>query len=105
MNICCDGFKEMYKKKSDRGIFVFADKDDTSGEVSFWLGMRCIKHNQLRNLTEISFPDNLAITLNTRVPIHFCPWCGKELIKYYKHTYDFFIDTEIQKEFNGSDTV
>ncbi len=99
MNMCCEGFKEMYKKRFDRGIFVFADKEDTTGEVSFWLGMRCVEHNELKNLTEICFSDKLPITVSTRVPIHFCPWCGKKLIKYYRRNYDFFSDIEIQKEF------
>ncbi len=100
MKVCCEGFMEMYKKRFDRFMFVFADKDNTTGEVTFWLGMRCVEHKELKNITKISVPDNLPITINTSVPIHFCPWCGKKLIKYYKHRYDFFLDMEIQKEFN-----
>ncbi|RLC19390.1 MAG: hypothetical protein DRI57_07185 [Deltaproteobacteria bacterium] len=100
MKWCCQGLKHIFEQRYDRTIFAFAEApENVSENVSFWLGMRCVEHKELDNLRRAGFPDNMPVTINTRVPISFCPWCGKKLAKFYRKNYCQLTDPEISDEF------
>ena len=100
MKWCCEGLKHSVDNRYERTIFVFSEHTGVVNEKPlFWLGMRSVKNNDLSIFNEQSLNCNVPITLRTRVPIFYCPWCGKKLLKYYKNNYNNLIDNELIKEF------
>lgn len=102
MKWCCDGFKYAHEQKHGRTIFVFVEPP--SGEEknpNFWIGMRCVEKESLGKIAEISLPDDLQITINTRLPIIYCPWCGRNLNKFYKNNFFTLLDRELLDEFSS----
>ena len=103
---CCFGLENAFSKREERGIFVFATPPD-EGEIkpSFWLGMRSVnKKDQLdfsKYLNEKceKIDKTIDITISTRTPIKYCPWCGKNLVIKYLKSFKMLIDESIADEF------
>ena len=100
MKWCCDGLKHAFEKRKGRTLFVFAvPPEEQKGNPSFWLGMRSVEQKDLQEMNTINLPDNLKVTISTKIPIHYCPWCGKRLISFYRKNYDILVDQALLKEF------
>jgi len=100
MNWCCDSIKHMFDQRHDRTIFIFAETSVTNYESAvFWLGMRCVKQSDLARIKLFKIPEGMPVTINTRIPISHCPWCGAKLASYYRKTYGQMLDPELSKEF------
>jgi hypothetical protein len=60
--------------------------------------MRAVEKNSIGSFS-ISPPD-VPLTISTRIPIHFCPWCGIKLAKFYKKHFQLLSDKTIADEFD-----
>lgn len=97
---CCDGFKYLYEQRNDRALFIFAEIDNTIGnKMVFWFGMRSVNKCDIDRLKSFGLPCDMPISINTRVPIKHCPWCGVVLDKHYANTGRKLLDQDISAEF------
>jgi len=96
---CCNGLSHAFAQRADRGIYVFASRLGPSSPVSFWLAMRSVTQADLRRRENLGPSSTVPVTLATRVPIRFCPWCGKRLDRFYGPNGNQLIDTSLDAEF------
>lgn len=95
---CCLGFKETFEQRFDRTLFVFADPpDEVFDKPTFWFAMRSVEKDKIDSVLP-SLPEAL-LTLSTRKPISFCPWCGIKLAKFYKKKFLNIHDATVSEEF------
>jgi hypothetical protein len=84
MKWCCDGLKHMFEQRNDRTIYFYAEPPlSNSDKGTYWIGMRSMNKDDIDKLKLLNMPNSIPITLNTRIPISYCPWCGLSLRKYY----------------------
>ena len=97
---CCEGFKFSFEERYERTIFVYAEEDlsENKTNLSFWICMRSISKDQIDNLP-IGGLKEIPVTISTRKPIKYCPWCGAELSKFYQKKFSHILDSSIEKEF------
>ncbi len=101
MKWCCVGLKTMFEQRYERNIFVFAEPPSFDDQFhSFWIAMRCVDYKNLDQMSKVKLPIDVPVTISTRFPISFCPWCGKKLQKFYKRDYGILIDDKLIKEFS-----
>jgi len=88
MKYCCDGFKDAFKNIEKRGFSIFATEDNFNKPI-FYLYFRSIdmdEENELKSLLyNVKFQK--AFTLSTECVISYCPWCGKNLARFYDKTW------------------
>lgn len=83
-----------------RTIYIYAEPpSELSHEPCFWLATRAITKRDLE--TGVVLPDTggTAVTIATRKPIIYCPWCGRKLSRFYKRSYAMLVDESVAKEF------
>ncbi|WP_444909973.1 hypothetical protein [Microbulbifer sp. TRSA005] len=92
---CCEGMKHSYEDRKGRTIFAFAIEDPNSEKASplFWLGSRAVEQE---HLGKINFKSEFPVTMSTRVPIIYCPWCGVNLAKHYSKSYGMLVDSSLE---------
>jgi hypothetical protein len=79
MNRCCSAFRIHFERAGDRGSAVFVStKDNPPAFV--------VQHRSLDPGTSLSHT-SVPLSLVADLIIRFCPWCGKNLSKHYKHLY------------------
>ena len=100
MRWCCDKLELAFAARSQRGIYVYAESPQPQIGVchTFWLGMRSVEddiliHGQLLDLPREGDP----VTLETWQRIIFCPWCGRNLEKFYRRTFQHLCDDAVSK--------
>src|SRR5688572_19573938 len=93
---CCDGIKHMFARRYGRHIYVFAEPpiERLNLPVSFWLATRSVEQKHLHTHVRCEYP----VTISTRVPIKYCPWCGKNLLKFYGANFQHLLDDGISAE-------
>ena len=97
---CCLGMQTAFSDREDRTIFAFADPpNEFVNHVTFWLAMRAVAQEALSELPLLALPPDMPITLATRKPISFCPWCGTRLARFYRRRYLQLIDPFLTEEF------
>jgi hypothetical protein len=103
MKWCCEGFRKMFEQRHERTLYVFAGPPlkTESDKANYWLGMRSVSKMDIDKLLHLGIPNTIPITVSTRIPIFYCPWCGSKLANYYESTYDQLVDKEILNEFEG----
>jgi hypothetical protein len=91
-----------HAERRDRTIFVFADgpADDTD-EVRFWLCSRAMTFDALAEDPPPVIPVHLALTMETRKPLGFYPWCGVRLARFYRRRYVQLLDPDRSEEFGS----
>lgn len=100
MKWCCDGIKYMYDQRHSRTIYVYAEPASTeSAKPIFWIAMRCVEQVDLDKMKQLNLHNNIPITISTRMPINYCPWCGVKLTKFYHKLYIQLEDQELINEF------
>jgi hypothetical protein len=77
MKWCCKVFQGWFEEAGKRGLGVFVSTRDDS-EPAFILQFRALDPSVPVPHTE--FPLSAA----SDVHIHFCPWCGANLKKWYR---------------------
>lgn len=78
VNWCCPGLEFQYVRGGERGVAVLYK--NTDGEVKFFLQFRALE----RGVQRLANAPPIPVSLIEQVPISFCPWCGKQLVKHYK---------------------
>ena len=73
---CCDAFMGCFELAGRRGVAVIADKG-SDGTPRFFIQFRA--SDSARPLP----PTSELLTAASEVGIVFCPWCGKNLAKFY----------------------
>jgi hypothetical protein len=85
---CCLSFKGKVQEAGERGFGVFLDN---TAEPPFFV----IQHRSLdpgvANPPYTDTPLNLVCS----TVITYCPWCGKELLKWYKRDLSKFSRTDL----------
>jgi hypothetical protein len=99
---CCQAMQTAHAERRDRAIFVFADpRRDGDDEVRFWLASRAMTFDALAEDPPPVIPPHLALTVSTRKPIAFCPWCGVRLSRWYRRRHVQLLDPELTHEFGA----
>jgi hypothetical protein len=83
---CCSAFKNSYDLAGDRSISVLVDRY-SDGQPDFILQSRAFAMGEEPSGLRTSVP----LSLVTESPIKFCPWCGKQLAKWYDRSIDAMI--------------
>lgn len=82
MKWCCLTFKSWYENAGQRGITVLVGRR-SNGEPEFVIQQRAIDLE--RDVQSLPATD-YAISIASDVGINYCPWCGRNLKKWYgKH--------------------
>lgn len=97
----------MFAERYERYIYAFAEPpiERLNISVSFWIAMRSIEQKYLDKLDEMEFEQECPVTIATRVPIKYCPWCGKHLVKFYGRNCQHLLDEVIIAEHVASETA
>ncbi len=104
---CCEGISTSFMDRKDRGVFVFCEPDNylLSCGPTFWIGMRSVRFEDIdrfaeerRLLPERQNEKPFPVTISTWLPIKYCPWCGKNLKRFYKRSFEVLVDEDLSKE-------
>jgi hypothetical protein len=84
-------------------MYVFAEPPDPKRGFgpTFWLSMRSVEERHLEEGLQCA--ENVPITLETWLPIQFCPWCGKRLASFYRNSFDLLCDKDISARHQWGD--
>jgi hypothetical protein len=87
MKWCCDSFQHQHGQRHERGIFVYAlpPVRGVSDVPSFHFGARVIRGTSVSTVT---------------TGMRCCPWCGSDLVRFYRRTWQELIDEKIVDQFN-----
>ena len=75
---CCLGFEARFSEAGERGVSIFVD--DADGAARFIL-----QHRSLEPGASLSETDG-PVSLVTDTVIRFCPHCGANLNRWYRHS-------------------
>ena len=88
---CCTSFESLYDFRTGKGLHVFASDpiEGGDGTPSFHITFRCTEKRNLPKLLSVLKEQELpcAFSPNVRTGMKFCPWCGKNLKKFYRKNY------------------
>jgi hypothetical protein len=86
VNWCCEAFKNSYDLAGDRSIAVLVDRCSDGGP-EFILQSRAFEKGQEPPDLSTAVP----MSLMTESHMQFCPWCGRNLAKWYRKAIDVLI--------------
>jgi hypothetical protein len=99
MEYCCPHFKARLAERNERGSSIYVCPPTMRDhEPSFVLLSRGINKGAEAVLDQIPRGTPLEINISSRARFHFCPWCGRELKRFYAESYRSLIDPEILAE-------
>jgi len=85
MKWCCPAFKGWYEQAGERGIGVLIGRD-SEGLPQFTIQYRAVDKG-----LDSSVKSDVPISLVIDVSFQFCPWCGRELNRWYgKHINELY---------------
>lgn len=85
MKWCCLTFRSWYEAAGERGIAVLVGRN-ADGSPEFVIQQRAIDKN-IEALPVTDYP----ISIVSDVRITYCPWCGRDLTKWYgKHADELY---------------
>lgn len=93
---CCSGLEFAFDERKGQGIFVYATLSP-EGKPMFWIAMRSVEKKDLGKIASIQ-PDDIPVTVTTRRPISYCPWCGVKLARFYRKRYEQLLDPSVASE-------
>jgi hypothetical protein len=87
MKWCCLGFEGNYEMFGQRGLSVLAQKEDLGiQKPAFFMQVRAVSAEDQSRLQGL--PSDIPFSLVTQIGIRFCPWCGKNLQRFYGKAID-----------------
>lgn len=102
MKWCCDGFRNAYEQRHERGLLVFA-RPPVSGvttKPSFHLAFRALERSRYDAFREaMKGRINGCVSLSGCTGMRFCPWCGVELVRFYRSGWQELVDQKVIDEF------
>ena len=80
MRWCCNAFKGSFEMAGSRGfgVFVSIERDAQPAFI--------IQHRSFEPGASVPHTD-WPLSLFADLQIHFCPWCGVDLKKFYRDSY------------------
>jgi hypothetical protein len=87
---CCAQFEGWYGEAGHRSLAVLIDRS-YEGSAAFLLQHRAIEMGDEPRMGEELAGSTVPITLVGEVHIHFCPWCGRNLRRWYGKWLDALI--------------
>lgn len=97
MKFCCSTFKHLLQNQEERGWSVIVNECNAS--PAFFVVFRSLNNKDLPLWNDVVKQSgiseklqsleilSLEMLLGSEVPITFCPWCGRRLIRSYKKTW------------------
>ena len=82
MKWCCIGFKGNYEMAGQRGTSILFGRDSL-GAPEVTLQCRAVDKGQ-----EAPIKSDNPISIVTDIRIVFCPWCGRDVEKWYRKEVD-----------------
>lgn len=80
MKWCCSTFAGWYDQAGRRGFAVLIGRDSTNA-AEFLMQYRAVDEGEA-----LSFNSEALVSSIVEVGMRFCPWCGRDLEKWYgKH--------------------
>jgi hypothetical protein len=77
----CQGFESAYQHAGQRGFAVLVGSDAVIGPYFIW------QHRALERERETEIQAPFDVALVSDIGLIFCPWCGKNLRRFYhRHT-------------------
>ena len=93
MRWCCDALQHQFENRKKRGIAVVAvPPDEQHPQPRFQLSLRSIDDEAVGKVESPLAGEYIAQTLQTWAPIKYCPWCGVELARFYKKSWQALFD-------------
>lgn len=77
MKWCCPAFEGWYEAAGERGFAILVERD-SAGKPEFIL-QHLAFDREVESLPETEFPMSVV----SEVRIGYCPWCGRQLDKWY----------------------
>ena len=78
MRWCCMPFENLYKDEGNRGFSVVPSNEYSEDEYKFILKCRVVDFG-----SEHTVKADVPVSIISNMPITYCPWCGKNLKKWY----------------------
>ena len=79
---CCSPFQRVYERAGDRSIAVLVDRYK-NGDPTFILQARAFEKGQ-----EPALNLPVAMSLVIEETMNYCPWCGTNLLRFYRKQID-----------------
>ncbi len=92
MNWCCLAFKGNFQAAGERGFAVFAFTENGIGP-NFALQHRSLEPGESLRTTET------PVSLVSDAIIKFCPWCGADLRKQYRDSWEALDRSDLRVNF------
>jgi hypothetical protein len=102
MKWCCDGFRNGYKFRHERGFIVFARPPipNVTAGPSFFFGFRALERSKQENFGQVVKGKlDGCMSLSGCTGMRYCPWCGVELRRFYRNTWKELVDQKMFDEF------
>ena len=80
MKWCCVSFKSLYEGAGHRGFAILVEQDETLGPLFIWQH-RAVEQQDEKKLQ--AWKTDFPVSLVSDTGLLFCPWCGKNLRKFY----------------------
>ena len=91
MKWCCEVLESLYSAGGERGFSVVFDRTAT-GEP--WVFIQCRAVDKER-LNDIEWNADFPLSPVSERTIHYCPYCGKALAKWYRKYLDEILNPEL----------
>ncbi len=82
MNWCCIPFKTWYEAAGERGTAILVGRN-SGGKPEFIIQHRAVD-KEIASLPPTEYP----VTTISELCISYCPWCGRQLDKWYGKNVD-----------------
>lgn len=77
MRWCCQSFESAYRQAGQRGFAILIGKDPVIGPYFIW------QHRVLDRGREAEVEGPVDLNVISDTGLLFCPWCGKNLQRFY----------------------
>jgi hypothetical protein len=93
MKWCCPGFKGNYDEAGQRGMGVLIGRN-YEGRPEFTLQFRAVGKGNEQFIS--SSNERIPFSLVVDIGVRYCPWCGRDLEKWYAELVDDFYRPDLK---------
>jgi hypothetical protein len=92
---CCPGFEGHYGEGGRRSSAVLVGRD-SNGRAQFTLQFRAVDKGDEQSVTSATAALTIPMSLVVDVGMQYCPWCGRDLEKWYGDIADDLYRTDLK---------
>jgi hypothetical protein len=94
---CCEAVRQHFENRGERGVFIYAEPPHppVTGQPSYWLAVNAIDQVNIPRIPKPADGASLPIMLQTWLPVRFCPWCGRRLVRFYRKHWKQLFDKDV----------